>query len=73
MSDNKVCGTCKWHKYGDISRTWICTNKDSEKAAEETHYTASCESWNKKTEVYKEKARLTMQESCFLEQGITQC
>lgn len=36
--DDKCCGTCKYHKYENISQGWICHNADSEQLANRMDY-----------------------------------
>lgn len=34
MSNDKCCGTCKYHCHEGIDDGWVCTNVDSEYVAE---------------------------------------
>lgn len=38
-----VCGECKWHKYDEFGRAWVCTNDRSDYVADFTDYTDTCE------------------------------
>ena len=49
-SMDKCCGTCKWHKYENISDGFVCVNSDSDYFADWTEYGDSCEEWEKKNE-----------------------
>lgn len=37
------CGECKWHKYDEFGRAWVCTNDRSDYVADFTDYTDTCE------------------------------
>ena len=45
---DEICGTCKYHKYEDISQGWVCTNSDSEYLADWTEYNDTCEEYTDK-------------------------
>ena len=45
---DKCCGTCKWHKFENISDGFVCVNSDSDYCADWTEYGDSCEEWEKK-------------------------
>lgn len=53
MSDYQVtnygmCGECKWHKYDEFGRAWVCTNDRSDYVADFTDYTDTCEEWSER-------------------------
>lgn len=45
MSNNKCCGTCKYHHHENIDDGFVCANVDSEYVAEWTEYDDWCEEW----------------------------
>ena len=45
MSNDKCCGTCKYHCHENIDDGWVCTNVDSEYVAEWTEYKDFCDEW----------------------------
>ena len=49
-SMDKCCGTCKWHKFENISDGFVCVNSDSDYCADWTEYCDSCEEWEKRNE-----------------------
>ena len=49
-SMDKRCGTCKWHKFENISDGFVCVNSDSDYCADWTEYGDSCEEWEKRNE-----------------------
>ena len=49
-SMDKCCGTCKWHKFENISDGFVCVNSDSDYCADWTEYGDSCEEWEKRNE-----------------------
>lgn len=47
MSDYQVtnygcCGECKWRRYDEFGRAWVCTNDSSDYVADFTDYTDGC-------------------------------
>ena len=48
MDKEKVCGTCKYHHFSDVTNEWICMNEESENYADYTEYGDSCEEWEEK-------------------------
>lgn len=38
----EICGECKWHKYEEIDRGYVCVNADSPYCTEWTDYSDSC-------------------------------
>ena len=47
---DKCCGTCKWHKFENISDGFVCVNSDSDYCADWTEYGDSCEEGEKRNE-----------------------
>jgi len=47
MTENQICGTCKWHRTDDDG-DWYCTNPDSDYYTEWTGYKDVCEEWEKR-------------------------
>lgn len=45
MSNDKCCGTCKYHRYDDIGDDWVCVNDQSEYYADWIEYDDSCDEW----------------------------
>lgn len=45
MSNDKCCGTCKYHHHENIDDGLVCTNVDSEYVTDWTEYKDSCEEW----------------------------
>lgn len=45
MTDDKYCGTCKYHYHEGIDNGWICVNDQSEYCADSTEHSDSCEEW----------------------------
>lgn len=45
MTDDKCCGTCKYHYHKNIDDGWECVNDRSEYFADWTGYKDSCEEW----------------------------
>lgn len=37
-----ICGECKWHRYDEFGRAWVCTNDRSDYVADFTDYTDGC-------------------------------
>ena len=48
MTDQKVCGTCKYHRNDRNGDGWVCTNPDSEYNADWTEYGDQCEEWEER-------------------------
>lgn len=48
MDKDKVCGTCKYHQYEDITDGWVCVNDESEYLADWTMFDDSCEEWEER-------------------------
>lgn len=48
MSNDKCCGTCKYHCHEGIDDGWVCVNYGSEHVAEWTEYSDFCEEWERK-------------------------
>ena len=45
MSNDKCCGTCKYHCHEGIDDGWVCVNDQSEYCAEWTEYKDFCDEW----------------------------
>lgn len=43
MSNEKCCGTCKYHGFENLSDGWVCVNDRSEYCADWTEYKDSCD------------------------------
>ena len=49
MSEEKICGLCKWHtKFCASEKEWICNNERSDYYALDTEYEDECEEWEKR-------------------------
>lgn len=48
MTNEKCCGTCKYHRHEDIDDGWVCVNDRSEYCADWTEYSDSCEAWEER-------------------------
>ena len=42
------CGTCKWNCKAKGSEDWVCTNDNSDNAADWTDFYHSCEQWEER-------------------------
>lgn len=51
MDEREICGNCKYHKYEEIDKGWICTNPDSEYVADWTDYDFGCMDFEEKDDV----------------------
>jgi len=47
MNDEKICGTCKYHRKDDQG-DWVCNNKQSDYYAFITGYADECEDWEER-------------------------
>lgn len=45
MDSQKVCGTCKYHQFEDISDGWVCVNNESEYVSDWTEFNHTCPDW----------------------------
>lgn len=45
MSNDKCCGTCKYHHYDEINEDWVCINSYSKYGTYWTEYKDSCVEW----------------------------
>lgn len=44
-SNEKCCGTCRWHQHENITDGWVCVNGDSEYCTDFTDYEHTCPDW----------------------------
>ena len=44
----EICGECKWHKYEEIDRGYVCTNDKSDYCTDWTEYNDTCEEWEQR-------------------------
>lgn len=45
---DKICGTCKYHEYEEVSQGWVCVNDQSEYLADWTEYEDGCVCWEER-------------------------
>lgn len=48
MTQEKICGTCRYHVHEDIDDGWICVNNRSDYCADWTEYNDSCTDWEER-------------------------
>lgn len=50
MSNEKICGNCKWHKHEDWTDGWVCVNDRSDYCTCWTEYRDYCEEFEERSE-----------------------
>jgi hypothetical protein len=45
MATEKICGTCKWHRYDKSHSDWMCVNCKSDYHTDFTGYEDGCDEW----------------------------
>lgn len=45
MTEERICGTCRYHYHENICDGWVCVNDASEYVTDYTEYEDSCEEW----------------------------
>ena len=48
--DEKVCGTCKWHRKDveSFNPSWYCNNPDGDYYSDYTEYNDECSDWEER-------------------------
>lgn len=58
MTEERICGTCRYHHHENICDGWVCVNDASEYVADYTEYEDSCEEWEGRDYERKENDNL---------------
>ena len=45
MENRVICGTCKYHEYGNPDDGWVCANRESEYYSDFIEYEDACDEW----------------------------